>query len=115
MYGRRVHAAVLAQGVRVTGVTVHFVDAQYDHGPLIAQWPVPVHAADTPETLGARVLEVEHQLYPRVVALLAAGRITLDERGGVAGLPAPWRFPHFAAADEPGAGDVWDPALSSVA
>lgn len=72
MYGRRVHEAVLASGVRLTGVTVHVVDEQYDHGPILAQWPVPVRHGDTPEHLAARVLEVEHRLLPRVV--LAACR-----------------------------------------
>ena len=72
MYGARVHDAVLASGARTTGVTVHFVDNEYDHGPVIAQWPIPVHADDTSESLAARVLEVEHLVYPRVVELVAA-------------------------------------------
>ncbi len=67
MYGMRVHEAVLASGARVTGPTAHFVDEEYDRGPIIAQWPVPVRAADDPRALAARVLEVEHVLYPRVV------------------------------------------------
>ena len=70
MYGMRVHEAVLAAGARVTGPTVHFVDEEYDRGPIIAQWPVPVRAGDDPHTLAARVLRVEHLLYPRVVDLL---------------------------------------------
>lgn len=64
MWGMHVHRAVLASGARVTGPTVHLVDEEYDRGAIVAQWPVPVHAADTPETLAARVLEVEHRLYP---------------------------------------------------
>lgn len=72
MYGQRVHAAVLAAGVGTTGVTAHFVDDQYDHGPVIAQWRVAVADGDTAESLGARVLEVEHLLYPRVVEMVAA-------------------------------------------
>lgn len=71
MYGRRVHEAVLASGARITGVTVHYVDEQYDRGPIVAQWPVPVRAGDTPDTLAARVLAIEHQLLPRVVWTLA--------------------------------------------
>jgi formyltetrahydrofolate-dependent phosphoribosylglycinamide formyltransferase len=67
MYGMRVHEAVLASGARVTGPTVHFVDEEYDRGPIIAQWPVPVRAGDDPHVLAARVLRVEHLLYPRVV------------------------------------------------
>ncbi len=67
MYGRRVHEAVLQSGVRLTGATVHVVDEQYDHGPIIAQWPVPVRQGDTPESLAARVLAVEHLLLPAAV------------------------------------------------
>lgn len=73
MYGRRVHEAVLAAGCTVTGATVHHVDERYDEGRIIAQWPVPVLPADTPETLAARVLRVEHQLYPAVIDALARG------------------------------------------
>jgi phosphoribosylglycinamide formyltransferase-1 len=71
MYGRRVHEAVLASGARVTGVTVHVVDEQYDHGRILAQWPVPVRPGDTAETLAARVLEAEHRLLPAVVDAFA--------------------------------------------
>lgn len=78
MFGHRVHEAVLSSGVRLTGPTVHFVDERFDAGPIIAQWPVPVHAGDTADTLAKRVLEVEHVLYPRVVESVAAGRIRLD-------------------------------------
>jgi phosphoribosylglycinamide formyltransferase 1 len=73
MYGLRVHAAVLAAGCTVTGATVHRVDERYDEGGILAQWPVPVLARDTPETLAARVLQVEHRLYPAVVAGVAHG------------------------------------------
>jgi phosphoribosylglycinamide formyltransferase-1 len=71
MYGARVHAAVIAAGARTTGVTVHFVDDEYDHGPRIAEWRIPVLDGDTPESLAARVLEVEHLVYPRVVDMVA--------------------------------------------
>jgi len=67
MYGLRVHRAVLASGARVSGATVHLVDEEYDRGPILAQWPVPVRPSDTAETLAARVLEVEHRLLPAVV------------------------------------------------
>ncbi|HEX5830737.1 MAG TPA: phosphoribosylglycinamide formyltransferase [Gemmatimonadaceae bacterium] len=83
MYGRRVHAAVLAHGARVSGVTVHFVDELYDHGAVAAQWPVPVLGRDTPETLAARVLRAEHQLFPRVIDAVAAGRLALGADGRV--------------------------------
>ena len=62
MYGRRVHEAVLASGATVTGVTAHFVDEEYDRGPIIAQWPVPVFTGDDSARLAARVLRVEHVL-----------------------------------------------------
>ncbi len=78
MYGKRVHAAVLEAGVAESGATVHFVDEEYDRGPIIAQQRVLVRAGDTPETLAARVLAVEHELYPRAVdhvcEALAEGR-----------------------------------------
>ena len=77
MYGMRVHDAVLASGATVSGATVHFVDEEYDRGPIIAQWPVPVLSGDDSHTLAERVLRVEHVLYPRVVNAVAAGRITL--------------------------------------
>ena len=76
MYGGRVHDAVLAAGVSVTGATVHFVDEVYDRGRIVAQWPVPVLAGDDRARLAARVLRVEHLLYPRVVDALAGGRLT---------------------------------------
>jgi phosphoribosylglycinamide formyltransferase 1 len=70
MYGMHVHRAVLAAGCTVTGATVHYVDDRYDEGRIIAQWPVPVLNGDTPERLGARVLQVEHRLYPATLAAL---------------------------------------------
>ena len=76
MYGRRVHEAVLASGASLSGPTVHIVTAEYDRGPIVAQWPVPVHADDTPEALAARVLAGEHQLLPAVVLAAAkAGEV----------------------------------------
>jgi formyltetrahydrofolate-dependent phosphoribosylglycinamide formyltransferase len=81
MYGQRVHRAVIDAGVKVTGVTAHFVDDVYDHGRIIAQWPVPVLAGDDVATLAARVLRVEHLVYPRVVDAVASGRTTLANCG----------------------------------
>ena len=81
MYGSRVHAAVIAAGARLSGATVHFVDERYDHGAIIAQWPVPVLSADTPQTLAARVLRVEHALYPPAILAVAQVRISLDQNG----------------------------------
>jgi len=67
-------------GVKVTGATVHFVDAGLDAGPIILQAAVPVLDGDDVETLRARILEREHELLPRALALLAAGRLTRDGR-----------------------------------
>ena len=72
MYGPRVHAAVIAKGARSTGVSVHFVDDEFDHGPLIAQWRIAVNPDDTPETLATRVLELEHKVYPGIVDMVAS-------------------------------------------
>jgi formyltetrahydrofolate-dependent phosphoribosylglycinamide formyltransferase len=72
MYGSRVHAAVLASGATSTGLTVHFVDDEYDHGPVIAQWRVRVKIDDTAESLAERVLSAEHVVYPRIVDMVAA-------------------------------------------
>ncbi len=80
-YGRRVHEAVLQSGQTRSGVTVHFVDEQFDHGPIVAQATVPVLPGDTPESLAARVLEQEHLLYPRVVGALCRGDISWDDDG----------------------------------
>ena len=85
MYGSRVHRAVIAAGARVSGPTVHFVDEHYDRGAIVAQWPVPVAAGDTPGTLAARVLRAEHALLPRAVQAVAAGTVALDADGTVRG------------------------------
>ena len=73
MYGMRVHRAVIESGARVSGATVHRVDDRYDEGEIVAQWPVPVLPGDTPETLAARVLAVEHRILPPAVEALALG------------------------------------------
>ncbi len=65
-------------GVKVTGVTVHFANADYDKGPIIAQRAVEVREGDTVEALEARIHAVEHELYPHVVQLLAEGRVSVD-------------------------------------
>ena len=80
MYGRHVHEAVLARGVRVTGASVHFVDDEYDHGPIIAQRAVEVRDDDTPETLAARVQTAERELVPEVVRAIAEGRVRVEAR-----------------------------------
>ncbi len=101
MYGLRVHRAVLDAGARVSGATVHFVDEEYDRGRIAAQWPVPVLPGDDPHTLAARVLRVEHLLFPRVVDAVAAGRLTHASLAG-AGLPgaAPGALQFSLISDE---------------
>lgn len=71
MYGARVHEAVIASGAAESGVTVHLVDNEYDRGPIVAQWRVPVEKSDSAESLAARVLSVEHVVYPRVIEMVA--------------------------------------------
>ena len=97
MFGHRVHEAVIARGLRLTGPTVHFVDERFDEGPIIAQWPVAVLPTDTPDTLAPRVLEVEHVLFPRVVEAVAAGRIRLTDDNRVVFANGA-SLPHFAPA-----------------
>jgi formyltetrahydrofolate-dependent phosphoribosylglycinamide formyltransferase len=96
MYGHHVHDAVIASGVRVSGATVHFVDEHFDRGPIIAQWPVPVPVGDTAAALAARVLAVEHRIYPWCVAALARGEVRLGEDGRVMG-QLPYGFDAFSA------------------
>jgi len=79
-YGLRVHQAALAHGVKVSGCTVHFVDDQYDHGPIILQRVVPVLDDDTPEALAARVFAAECEAYPQVLQWLAEGRVQVEGR-----------------------------------
>ncbi len=77
-YGHRVHEAVLASGSRVSGCTVHFVDNQYDHGPIFLQRQVPILDDDTPESLAARVFSAECQAYPDALRLIARGKVTIE-------------------------------------
>jgi phosphoribosylglycinamide formyltransferase 1 len=89
MYGLRVHEAVIQAGVKLSGATVHFVSAEYDRGAIAAQWPVPVLDTDTPQSLAARVLSVEHRLYPAAIEAVAGGTLSLGADGRVKGaLPA---------------------------
>ncbi len=80
MYGHRVHEAVVASGVKLSGCTVHFVDEIYDHGPIILQKTVPVGDSDSPDDVAARVLEQEHQAYAEAVALFCADRLRVEGR-----------------------------------
>jgi phosphoribosylglycinamide formyltransferase-1 len=76
--GLDTHRRALEAGAKTHGATVHFVVAEMDSGPIIAQEAVPVHAGDTEETLAARVLAVEHRIYPLALKLLAEGRVRVE-------------------------------------
>ena len=80
MYGRRVHQAVLDHGCKVSGCTVHFVDASYDTGPIILQRTCPVLDDDTADSLAARVFEEEKGAYPEAVRLFQSGRLKVEGR-----------------------------------
>ena len=85
-YGRSVHEAALRQGVKVSGCTVHFVDNEYDHGPIILQKVVPVLEDDTTDTLSDRVLyDAEFKAYPEALQLLAEKKIQIETVEGVSG------------------------------
>jgi len=77
-YGTRVHEAVINTGKRESGATVHFVDEIYDHGPIILQKKVKVMETDTPESLAARVLKLEHELFPEVVKAFCENKIIME-------------------------------------
>jgi phosphoribosylglycinamide formyltransferase-1 len=77
--GVRVHEQVLEAGETESGATVHFLTAELDSGPIVAQAKVPVLPGDTPETLAARVLEAEHTLYPDALRLVAEKRVELAD------------------------------------
>lgn len=93
MWGHHVHEAVLASGARVSGATVHYVDERYDTGLVLAQWPVPVIAGDTPDALAARVLRVEHVLYPAAVERVAGALVKDDGAVRAERLEALYAFP----------------------
>jgi phosphoribosylglycinamide formyltransferase-1 len=80
LYGERVHQAVLDYGAKVSGVTIHFVDEEYDHGPIIFQATAPVLDTDDAHALAERVLALEHDSYWRVLEALCQGRITVRGR-----------------------------------
>lgn len=79
-YGLNVHRAALEYGVKISGLTVHFVDEQYDSGAIILQRAVEVKDDDTPETLQARILEEEHRALPEAVRLLTTGKLKKEGR-----------------------------------
>lgn len=79
MFGHHVHEAVLARGAKVSGCTVHFVDNEYDHGPIILQRVIPVAENDTPEALAARVFAAECEAFPAAIRLFASGRLEIED------------------------------------
>lgn len=84
--GLHTHERALEEGVKLHGATVHFVSAEMDDGPIIIQGAVPVLEGDTPDTLGERVLAVEHKIYPKALELVASGRAKVkDQRVAIAG------------------------------
>jgi len=80
MFGIHVHEAVIATGAKVSGATVHIVDEEYDHGVIVLQKTVDISPNDTPETLAAKVLKIEHEIYPQALAAFAAGRVHIEGR-----------------------------------
>jgi phosphoribosylglycinamide formyltransferase-1 len=78
--GLHAQRQALAYGVRIAGATVHFVDEQTDHGPIILQGAVAVHDDDTEETLAERILGIEHAIYPAAIRLFAEGRLQVQGR-----------------------------------
>lgn len=77
MYGRRVHEAVIAAGVAESGITIHLVDEEYDHGPVLGRWPVPLAPDETADSLEARVTALEPSLFVETLIRIAAGELAL--------------------------------------
>ncbi len=78
MYGIHVHEAVIASKEKFSGASVHIVDEEYDHGPIVLQKTVQVEPDDTPETLATKVLQIEHDIYPEAIRLFTEGRVRVD-------------------------------------
>jgi phosphoribosylglycinamide formyltransferase-1 len=79
MYGIHVHEAVLKSGENISGASVHIVDEEYDHGPILMQETVNIDENETVETLAAKVLKVEHKIYPEVVRLFSESKIKIED------------------------------------
>ena len=77
MYGRRVHEAVIASGVAASGITIHLVDEEYDHGPVLARWDVPLEPGETVDSLEARVTGLEPSLFVETLQRISAGELAL--------------------------------------
>jgi formyltetrahydrofolate-dependent phosphoribosylglycinamide formyltransferase len=79
MYGMHVHEAVISAGEKISGVTVHIVDEEYDHGPIVRQRTIAIDEGETPETLAMKIHGIEHQIYPEVLELFADDRVRVNE------------------------------------
>lgn len=79
MYGMNVHKAVISNKEKISGATVHIVDEEYDHGPIVLQKSIDVEPTDTPETLAEKVLQLEHEIYPEAIRLFAEGKIKVEQ------------------------------------
>jgi phosphoribosylglycinamide formyltransferase-1 len=75
MYGHHVHQAVCESGMQVSGATVHFVNERYDEGKILLQRAVAIETTDSPEEIAAKVLKIEHKIYPLALKLLVEGRV----------------------------------------
>ncbi len=80
MYGMKVHQAVIDSGCKVSGATVHIVDAEYDHGPIVLQRCVPVSGDDTPESLASKIHQLEYELLPEAIKLFEENRVKVEGR-----------------------------------
>ena len=80
MYGMKVHQAVIDAGCKVSGATVHIVDAEYDHGPIVLQRCVPVSGDDTPESLASKIHQLEYELLPEAIKLFEENRVKVEGR-----------------------------------
>ena len=78
MYGHYVHEAVIASGMKISGATVHLVDEEYDNGPILLQKTVEVAPDDTPDSLAAKVLKIEHEIYPLALKAFAEGKVKVE-------------------------------------
>jgi phosphoribosylglycinamide formyltransferase 1 len=78
MYGHHVHEAVIASREKISGASVHLVDEEYDRGPVICQKSVVVDRNDTPDSLAAKILKIEHEIYPFVLKAFSEGRIKIE-------------------------------------
>ena len=78
MYGHHVHEAVFNRGVKISGATVHLVNNQYDAGPIVIQKAISVEDAVSPDEIAARVLKIEHEIFPQAVKMLVEERLEVN-------------------------------------